>query len=475
MFLKTVKRALFATFALAISSVCADNQTTTLSQIFSGEDLPFQVQIEQADFSLPNGIHSYALGIHKGVWLFVAGRTNGLHGFAPADNFPPSQQNTVVYVVDPVNKTTFSRSLTDPTSGLTQEQVDLLSVTSPQSYQSKKTLYMTGGYGVDSSTGDFSTKDVLSAINVPGLMHWVVDPSPGETAAQHIRQISNPIFQITGGDMYEGKDHITLLIFGQDFTGAYVDASDGTYSRQVRRFRIHDDGEKLSVRVYPPFPFVPDPSFRRRDLNVVPTVVFEKGKLTKKFVAYSGVFTPTTGIWTVPVEISDKGVTSMADPNLSSTFKQGMNNYVCPTLGLFSKKHKNMYTVIFGGISFGFWQNGVFQTDSEIPFINQVTTIQIDKHGNYTQYLMDAEYPVILSTQSNPGNQLLFGAGAFFIPADDLPTYNNGVVKMNSLGRDPILVGYIVGGIQSTLANTNVITDSAASPYIFNVIFTPNP
>lgn len=118
--------------------------------------------------------------------------------------------------------------------------------------------------------------------------------------------------------------------------------------------------------------------------------------------------------------------------------------------------------------------NGTFQTDSEIPFINQVTTIKIDEHGNYIQYLMDEEYPVILSTQSNPGNQLLFGAGAQFIPAADLEKviYPNGAFKLDKL-KKPMLLGYIVGGIESTLPNTNSQSDSAASPYIFTITLEP--
>ena len=101
----------------------------------------------------------------------------------------------------------------------------------------------------------------------------------------------------------------------------------------------------------------------------------------------------------------------------------------------------------------------------------------------YSQCLMNGGYPVILSTASNPGNPLLFGAGATFIPAAGLPAYTNGVLKLDALQpaatasghhlTKSVLVGYIVGGIQSTLPNTNQESDSAASPYIFSVTLTP--
>ena len=85
---------------------------------------------------------------------------------------------------------------------------------------------------------------------------------------------------------------------------------------------------------------------------------------------------------------------------------------------------------------------------------------------------MTAQYPTILSTQSNPGNELLFGAGAQFMPASHIKMYKNNVMKYSHL-RQETLLGYIVGGIQSTLPNTSTGSDSAASPYIFKVTFVP--
>jgi len=447
----------------------AQNQTTNLSPILASNAVPFTVQIDQAAFSLPDGLQSFVLGTHAGKWLLLAGRINGLHGFnSGSGNFPPDTQNTTVFVVDPTLQTVTSRSLTNAGSGLTTNQIDLLSVTGAQSFQSGKTLYMTGGYGIDSSTSNFTTKATLTAVDVPGLMHWVTNPSAHETAAQHIHQVSDPIFQITGGVMAEGRHHHALLMFGQDFEGANIFV-DGTYSMQVRRFRIKGSGKRLSFVAEAAEPATPDPNFRRANLNVIPTI--ENGR--PAFVAFSGVFTPSGGIWTVPVEIDRDGVATMSDPTNASTFAQGMNNWSCPTLELYSRKGTNSYAVLMGGISYGFFSSGTFQTDSELPFINQVTTIKRDANGIYSQYLMGGEYPVILSTGSNPGNQLLFGANATFIPVGRLPKYPNGVLKYDKLGTVPVVVGYIVGGIQSTVPNTSTESDSAASPYIFTVTLAP--
>lgn len=462
-------------FFIAIAAIAglygaSPNQTEEVSPIFPQDEVPFTLQIRLAEFSLPNGVHSGATAIHDGKWLYLAGRTNGLHGFNNTDNFPPSAQNLVVYVVEPHSGTVYSRSLDDPGSGLTKAQIDTLSVTSPQSYQNGDTLYITGGYGLDSGTGNLITFPVLTAINIPKLMHWIINPVPGETAAPSIRQTFDPVFQVTGGEMFL-SDGVTLLIMGQNFTGEYTPNTTGEYTNQVRRFKIIDTGNSLSIKLKEPSP--QEPSLRRRDLNVVPVIQEVIGVSIPSFIAFSGVFTPDVGIWTVPVLINHAGKTKMPNPQKESTFRQGMNNYVCPTLGLFSGKTGEMFVTLFGGISYGFFTPLGFQTDEEIPFINQVTTIKYQLKTNFKQYLMDAAFPVIPSTGTNPGNPLLFGAGAEFFPVANLPTYDNGVIKLDHLGRDPFLIGYVVGGIQSTLPNTNTMADSAASPYIFEVVIHP--
>lgn len=463
----------YFTLGIALANT-TDNQTDELSPVLPQTGLPFRVMIEQANFQLPVGFHSGLVGVYRRYWIFIAGRINGLHGFG-ADPFPPDFQNTNIYVVDPALGIVKSRSLTEPGSGLTQQQIDTLTVTSPQGYQEGDTLYMTGGYGVDTATGTFSTKPYLTAISLPGVFQWVTDPASHRSIASSIRQLYNPIFQITGGRMVK-IGNITQLVFGQNFTGVYTTNSNGDYSEQVRRFRIYDSGKRyggrLNVVILNSLPHSPDSNFRRRDLNIVSVVKSNSGHPVYGLVAYAGVFTPQTGVWTVPVEINSNGNPVMGDPNLPTTFKQAMNQYVCATAGLFSKKTLSMYNIFLGGISYGYFSNGVFQTDSEIPFINQVTTIKMDVNGNYTQYLMDAQYPVILSQRSNPGNQLLFGAGAYFIPNKRLLKYGNGVIYLDRI-HGPTVIGYIVGGIQSTLPDTNVDSDSAASPYVFKVTLVP--
>lgn len=262
--------------------------------------------------------------------------------------------------------------------------------------------------------------------------------------------------------------HPTLLVFGQNFQGFYHPDSNGLYTEEVRRFEIIDDGCFLGVDVRSPTPRCPLEIYRRRDLNVVPIIHYEHGRYRNQLIAFSGVFTEAGGIWTIPVLMDSDGNPTMRLPTDPEAFKQGMNNYACPTIGLFSKATRDMYTVFLGGLSYGYFVGTNFMTDQEIPFINQFTTVKYSAIRRYTQYLLNSEYPVIISTGPNPGNQLLFGAGAAFIPFGESLKFGQHVLNLDAL-TGTTLVGYVVGGIQSTLPNTNSSADSAASPYIFKV------
>lgn len=424
------------------------------------------------------------MGRYKDEWLLLAGRTYGLHGFL-GDTFPVSSQNTEAYVVNLTTGSIVSRSLTSKSAKLTQEQIDQLSVTNALFFQGEgsNTLYVVGGYGINTATGSYDTKSVLTAIDVPNLIRWVKRKPKSKSVAKCIRQVTDPILQVTGGVLRQSDPHQPYLLgLGQNFSGRYVDTtSNGVYTHQIRPFQIIDTGKKLLVQPYSQP--VPVSTYRRRDLNIVP-IIKKKGKgLEQSFVVLGGVFTPGNdfGAWTIPIEIAPDGSSSMLNPN---GFAQGMNNYQCPHVGLYSNKTDDMYTLLFGGISFLYSVNGGFYSpggsffpDSELGFTNDITTIRIDSSGRYHQYFMSASYPVITPTfGTTPGPELLFGAGAAFFPVDKLPHYPNQVIAFDQLGSSPILLGYIVGGIQSSMAETesefgNV--DTHASNYIFKVTLIP--
>ncbi len=509
------KKMLFTTLLTLHSLNCygqcppCANQTDNISIPIIDDSLPYQVSVEQADFRLPAGLQSYAFAVYKDEWLFIAGRTNGLHNVNSTtelpNSFPIENQNSVVYVINPKKKKHYSRSLHDHSSHLSQKHIDLLSVTNSFYSQTndKKTLYIVGGYGVDSATGALGTKAALTAIDVPKMIDWVKKKPHSGSASECCRFAFDPILQVTGGKMLKGdKPGTYLLALGQNFSGYYTTSSNGVYTMQIRRIKIIDNGDKLHVKSYKqPDPL---PNYRRRDLNVVPVIKKEKDSYKKSYVALSGVFTPgneaNPGAWTVPIEIDRDGSSHMLDPNDPQTLAQAMNNYDCANTGLYSKERESMYTLLFGGISASIFSDGdcetncqalipapgtVFTTCCNLPFTNNITTIRIDKHGIYQQYLMSATFPTIpvpnpasLFCSADPFDPdapriYYFGAEAVFIPNPKLHTYSNGVIAFDKLKHHRTLLGYIVGGIASTITDTNCVTDTIASHHIFKVYISP--
>lgn len=448
----------------------AANQTPDVSPIDLTGSVPYRIQLRPYDFgiqSLPT-LQSYAAGVYDGKWVLISGRTNGLHGFTnnPNTNFPPAEQNREVWVIDPATRQSWSKRLDDGTSGLTEAMIFSLTPTNTQFYQRGERLYMSGGYGATSS-GSFDTFNTLTAIDLPEMVDWVINGIG--TAAGAIRQMSDPAMKVTGGAMYE-IDGRTHLIFGHDFVGGYNPSKNGVYTNQVRSFNIVDDGMTLSINSLTSS--TPDPSYRRRDLNVFPVV--RPGSLAEEIVVLSGVFTETNGAWTVPVEIDALGQPTMADPNLPATFKQGMNNYHSAKLGLFSENTGAMHEVLFGGISLQYVDpnTGLIATDENFPFINEITSVVIDSAGNYSQHLL-GQFPELLDADEK---RLRFGANAEFFHAEGIPTYGNGVVKLDELHGETVL-GYIFGGIASNSPHVRGVPGAAstASNLIFEVVIVPVP
>ena len=109
----------FFLFLILMIGLYADNQTSSITLPLREDSLPYRISIEQAPFSLPAGLQAFVFGRDKNEWLFLSGRTYGLHGFS-GDTFPVSSQNTMAYVMDLSTGTISSRSLTDPSAKLTQ-------------------------------------------------------------------------------------------------------------------------------------------------------------------------------------------------------------------------------------------------------------------------------------------------------------------------------------------------------------------
>ena len=450
----------------------ADHQTDTVSVVYSGSRLPFRVELREFDFGatpMPS-LHSFTVGEHAGKWVLIGGRTNGLHGFenTPSTNFPESEQNRNVWVIDPVAKQSWSRSLADlGSSGLSATQLAELTTTNNQFTQIGDRIYMAGGYGATAS-GGFDTFSQLSVFDLPGLVDWV-QTGAGQ-AVDHLRQLSSETFAVTGGAMYEidGRVH---LVFGQDFEGGYRPGKNGVYTKSVRSFDIVDDGSTLAIANESSSP--PNDAYRRRDLNVYPVLRPDgQGAADEQLVVLSGVFTETDGAWTVPVEIDAQGNPTMADPQAAGTFRQAINNYHSAKFGLYSAATGEMHEVLLGGITLQEYdaQSNTFVQDDNLPWTNQIGAVSIDASGEFSQSLAGA-FPDI---RDDNDNLLRFGANGEFLAADGVPLLKGSIIDLDAL-TGPTNIGMVFGGIFSNSPHVRGVPGavSGASGLTFEVIVTP--
>jgi hypothetical protein len=459
--------------ALAASPFAAhaDNQTPTVSGVSLDTDaLPYALTLERVNTNgvLPT-LQSFATATHKGLWVLIGGRTNGLHNFSndPLKNFPPSDQNRKIWVIDPQKWKVWSRRLDD--SQLNQNQIDELSTTATESVQIGDTLYVIGGYGYSKKVDDFRTNAVMTAFDVKQLVDWVRrDSSKG--LEKIIRQVRDEVLRVTGGQLavIDGR---FILAFGQNFKGGYgADDVKQVYTGQVRSFEIVDDGSVLKVRDVKHSPSEPNRTdYRRRDYNMLPFIDTSGGKEKAALTAYAGVFTKTNGVYTVPVEIDAKGRPTMADPDADGTFKQAMNGYNAANLAIFDSKSGDSHALFLGGISYVTYneKKEKFVEDTNIPFTNDVTAIVRKPNGKYKQYLL-TKFPRV----SGPDvDKYRFGAEAAVFLDPSVPLTDNGMVDLRALkkqvGARKTKIGWVFGGIAAEKPNFG---QTVASNEVFEIV-----
>jgi hypothetical protein len=423
--------------------------TTT---ILKAQITPFSVAIEPMNIENLGGVQSYTWGQHGGKWLIVGGRLDGLHRRQPFAAFDQAGNNTQLIVIDPATKQKWTTSLSSLPAAM-QEQ---LSSTNMEFHQEGTRLYTLGGYGYSATAGDHTTFGYLTAIDVPATINAVIK---GTSITPYFRQIADAQFAVTGGHLKKIYDTY-YLVGGQKFIGRYnpMGPNDGPgfiqeYTDAIRKFTIIDNGTSLSISH---ISTTTDINYlHRRDYNAVPQILpnGEEG-----VTAFSGVFQTTINLpFLHSVNIDSTGFS--VNPN----FSQYYNHYHCANIALFSASQNEMHTVFFGGIAQYYDSAGILVQDNDVPFVKTIARVSRDGSGALTEYKLPIEMPSLL------------GAGSEFIPIEDIPHYNNDVVKLDDITTDKTLIGYIYGGISSTAANiffTNTGTQSSASSQIFKVYLT---
>jgi len=244
---------------------------------------------------------------------------------------------------------------------------------------------------------------------------------------------------------------------GQNFEGNYNPMNHGTfiqiYTDAIRRFRIEDDGQSLTVTHLPAWS---DSTFlHRRDYNVVEQVMPDG---QSGFTLFAGVFRRDVDLpFLDVVNVTPDG------PVPAEDFAQYFNHYHCATVPVYDESRNEMHTLFFGGIAQYYEDQGMLVQDDNVPFVKTIARVTRAADGRMTEYKLPVEMPGY------------FGASAEFILHPDVPVDADGIIRLDEAGDEAIPIGYIYGGIESPEPNIfwiNTGTESMATPAIFRVLLT---
>jgi hypothetical protein len=412
---------------------------------------PFQIAVESFNISGLEGLQAFAFGQYDGKWLLMGGRLDGLHRRQPWATFDSAGQNSQLIVVDPVAKQKWSAPLSSLPVGISEQ----LSSTNMEFYQDGIYLYVIGGYGYSITADDHITHPVITAIKVPDVINAIIS---GTSFSSYFRQVTDQQFAVTGGYLNKMYD-VFCLTGGQRFEGRYNPMNNPTftqeYTNSVRKFLIADDGTNLIITH---LATITDTlNLHRRDYNVAPQIM-PNGQ--EGLTAFSGVFQVDADLPFLDcVNIDSSGY------SVNSAFAQYYNHYHCANIPLFSANANEMHNLFFGGIAQYYDSAGILVQDTNVPFVRTIARVTRTANGTMAEYKLPVEMPGLL------------GAGSEFIRTENLPEYDNDVLKLDDITGDTTLLGYIFGGINSTLANIfwiNTGTQSTASNQIFSVYLIKN-
>lgn len=411
---------------------------------FTQSKVPFSLEMEEITYKDWPGLHSFAFGEWSGYWIMMAGRSNGLHGFFPFTGFPNASANDKIWIMRPDNGKIWEQKLTTFNSDL----ADALRVSNPQFVQHGQYLYIVGGYGQRSSDQNFITFPNLVAVDLDALVTAIVEGKGDVRNA--FRLLKDERLRVCGAEMHELGDWI-YLVGGHNFSGLYSKERTEvvqTYTSEIRRFRILDNGTNLSIVDYSAQAHA---EYHRRDGNLGPIITPEGNKA---LAYYGGVFKPDADLpYLNPIYIqADK-------TRIDSSYEQVMCQYTCPILPIFDSQQRSMYSVFFGGISKHFYNSNQKKLveDSNMPFVKDISVFIRQANGRSEEQILPLQFDELL------------GSNAKWIINAQAPQYENGVIKLDALsGRT--LAGYIFGGIKAVIPN---ITPSSASNRLFRVYLRP--
>ncbi len=420
----------------------------------ASERFPFDVELVEVEIHEMPGLHSFAFAQHEGRWLLIGGRLDGLHARQPMRSFPSADNNTDIYLVDPIERRVRSVSVLD----LPAPQAEQLQSTNMNFHQAGETLFIMGGYGFSPTAGDHITFPSLITIDVPGMIRAIEENSD---IAPFVRRVAGDEYAVTGGQLGRIGDEL-YLVGGHRFDGRYNPMSMPTfrqeYTNQIRVFSI-PAGDSPTHEVAPVVrlvrSFTDKAHLRRRDYNLVPQIL-PNG--TGSYMVSSGVFQADADLpFLYPVEITADGYRPVPE------FRQLLSNYHSAKLPLYDDETGEMHTIFFGGLAQYYYQDGSLIRDDLVPFVDTISRVTRSPDGTYREYALPEQMPGLVGTSGE------------FIPVTTFLHGDPAVFRSGHLSDGPVVVGHIVGGIRSPQANpffSNRTHLTAADSSVYAVVLT---
>lgn len=415
--------------------------------VVNAQDFPFEIKLEAMNIPNLGGLQSFAHASANHKFLIIGGRLDGLHRRQPFASFDVAGHNNQLIVIDPTTQQTWKA----PLSSLAPSIAEQLSSTNMQYVQEGDYVYIFGGYGYSATSANHITYPYVTAIKVSSTIEAIINNT---SFTNYFRQIQDNDFAITGGQLRKVYNKF-ILIGGQRFDGRYNPMGNPTFTQTYVdgywKFSILDDGNQFQI--INKNKITNANLFHRRDYNAVAQIL-PNGQ--EGITAFSGVFQPQADIPYLNSVTVDSNAYS-----LNANFSQYYNHYHCANIALYDETKNEMHTLFFGGIAQYFDSAGILVQDNSVPFVKTIARVSRNANNEMFEYKLPNEMPGYL------------GAGAEFLMNENLSSYNNEVIKLNTITSDTTELGIIYGGINSTAKNifwTNDGTQSSVSATLYKVM-----
>ncbi len=413
----------------------------------SAQEFPYELKLEAINIPNIGGLQSFAHASHQNKYLIIGGRLDGLHRRQPFASFDVAGHNNQLVVIDPTTQQVWKKSMTSLPTSIAEQ----LSSTNMQYVQEGDYVYIFGGYGYSATSANHITYPYVTAIKVSSTIEAIINNT---SITGNFRQLQDNDFAITGGQLRKIYDKY-YLVGGQRFDGRYNPMGNPTFTQMYVdgywKFSIIDDGNQFQI--INKNKITNANLFHRRDYNAIAQIL-PNGQ--QGLTAFSGVFQVQADIpYLNSVNVDSSSYV------VNSNFSQYYNHYHCANIAMYDELKNEMHNVFFGGIAQYFDSAGILVQDNSVPFVKTIARVSRNSNNEMFEYKLPLEMPGYL------------GAGAEFLMNENLSTYSNEVIKLNTIISDTTELGTIYGGINSTAKNifwTNDGTQSSASATLYKVL-----